>query len=88
VSSSALVNPVTLTTPSEAVIRAARRIDCCEGVPSVPYAAAYVSNAQQAGFARRFGEWDKSAPLLPFAFAPVRQEGARSGTRDPASRNG
>ncbi len=35
--------------------------------------------AQQADVARWFGEWDKSAPLLPFAFAPVRQEGARNG---------
>jgi len=34
--------------------------------------------AHDAGFAGRFGEWDKSAPLLPFAVAPVRQEGARS----------
>jgi len=38
---------------AEAVIRAARRIDCCGSVPSVPYAAAHVGNAQIPAVRRR-----------------------------------
>ena len=58
---------------SEAVIRAARRIDCCGGVPSVPYAAAHVGNAQTPVVRQRLGERFKSGPLLPFVAGPVRR---------------
>ena len=55
---------------SEAVIPAARRIDCCGGVPSVPYAAAHVGNAQEAGARRWLGERVISEPLLPLPAGP------------------
>jgi hypothetical protein len=45
-------------------------------------------NAQEAGAPGWLGECDISVSLLPFAFAPVRQEGANSGHSPIAGRTG
>ena len=55
------------------------------GVMRFEDAAVDGRNAQEAGLvAGRIGEWDKSTPLLPFTFAPVRQDAiaARARSRD------